>query len=406
MINLNRIIVAVMLLFVLLILSANVILLNFSRSDDKHYLVEINRAYTDIINNGLSDDISKYNYITGISIISSDLDFMSNDAYVIRVYNDEYIRFTYVPDNRNYNIIIIINICLAVIAVFTLAVLMYIKIRIITPFNRVSEMPYELSKGHLTKSIKEEKNRFFGKFIWGLDMLRETLEQRKTNELKLLKEKKTLVLSLSHDIKTPLSAIKLYTKAILEGFGNSRELSFKIDENADKIESFVNDIIRTSKEEFLNIEVNNSEFYLTDLIDRINDYYADKMELLKISFEIQRYENCLIYGDIERCAEAFENIIENAIKYGDGKSIGIKFMREESCQLVTIMNSGCTLPADEAVHVFDSFWRGSNAKDKQGSGLGLYICRRIFTQMNGDIFLDFDNENGNNLNVTAVLKIL
>jgi len=401
MIDFNRIIAIIILLFALLIVSANIFLFNFAQSDNKHHLVEINRSYIDIINNGFNNDVSEYQYIKSISFIMSDADFVSNDAYVIRAYGGGYIKFTY-----NYyisNNVIVVNMIFIIFTVTILTILLYIKTKIIKPFNKVIEMPYELSKGHLTKSLGEEKSRFFGKFIWGLDMLRETLEQRKTNELRLLKEKKTLVLSISHDIKTPLSAIKLYTKAMSEGLGDSSELLCKIDRSAEKIESFVNDIIKTSKEDFLNIEVVNSEFYLADFMGRIFDYYSDKMELLNINFVIGEYENCLIYGDIERTIEAFENIIENAIKYGDGRSIEIGIAREESCCLVTVKNSGSVLPADEAVHVFDSFWRGSNAKDKKGSGLGLYICRRIITAMNGDIFIE---TNGSHLNVTAVLKVI
>ncbi|MCL2628348.1 MAG: HAMP domain-containing histidine kinase [Oscillospiraceae bacterium] len=402
MINFNRIIIIITVLFILLITSANIILINFTHSDEKHHLVEINRAFTEIIENGFSDNISGYQYITGISLIENDFGFNDNNPYVIRAYNDRYIKFNYTNDTSNNNIIIL-NVFFAIVVIVIFVILVYIKQQIIKPFNKISEMPYELSKGHLVKGLKEEKNRFFGKFIWGLDLLRETLEKRKTKELMLLKEKKTLVLSISHDIKTPLSAIKLYTKAMSEGLGSSDELAEKIDQNADKIETFINDIIKTSKEDILDIEVRNSEFYLIDLLSRVDDYYCDKMELLKIEFEIKSFEDCLIYGDIDRTVEAFENIIENAIKYGDGKSISINAVREEACCLVTISNSGNTLPAEEMIRVFDSFWRGSNAKDKKGSGLGLYICRRILTQMSGDIFIE---EDGDNIKITAVLKVL
>jgi len=402
MINFNRIIFIIAVLLILLITLANIILINHNDSGEKHHLVEINRAFTEIIENGFSENISGYQYITGISLIENDYGFNDSNPYVIRAYNDRYIKFNYISDTSNNNIIIL-NVFFTIIVIIIFVILVYIKQQIIKPFNKISEMPYQLSKGHLTKGLKEEKNRFFGKFIWGLDLLRETLEKRKTKELMLLKEKKTLVLSISHDIKTPLSAIKLYTKAISEGLGSSDKLAGKIDQNAEKIESFINDIIQTSKEDILDIEVRNSEFYLDDLLSRIDDYYSDKMELLKINFKIEAFEDCLIYGDIDRTVEAFENIIENAIKYGDGKSISINAVREEACCLVTISNSGNTLPADEMIRVFDSFWRGSNAKDKKGSGLGLYICRRILTQMNGDIFIEGDD---GNIKVTAVLKVL
>ena len=87
--------------------------------------------------------------------------------------------------------------------------------------------------------LKESKNRFFGKFLWGLDMLREKLEESKQAQYELMREKKTLLLSLSHDIKTPLSAIKLYSKALSNGiykeYEKQQEVYESINAKADEI---------------------------------------------------------------------------------------------------------------------------------------------------------------------------
>ncbi len=99
-----------------------------------------------------------------------------------------------------------------------------------------------------------------------------------------------------------------------------------------------------------------------------------------------------------------QNIIENAVKYGDGRKISIAFSREDDCQLIHIRNSGCTLSKNELPHIFDSFWRGSNTgsnsgsglglyicRTLSGSGLGLYICRTLMRKMNGDIFAEIQD---------------
>ena len=101
--------------------------------------------------------------------------------------------------------------------------------------------------------------------------------------------------------------------------------------------------------------------------------------------------------------EVLENIIENAIKYGDGKKIEIRFSDEEDCRLVWVTNSGSSLDETEIPHIFDSFWRGSNAGKVSGSGLGLYICRQLMYKMHGDIFAQ--SENGN-MTVVVVLQKL
>ena len=99
--------------------------------------------------------------------------------------------------------------------------------------------------------------------------------------------------------------------------------------------------------------------------------------------------------------EVLQNVIENAAKYGDGRSITIDFAREENCLLITVSNTGCTLPDNEVIHIFDSFWRGSNSKGKEGSGLGLYICRKLMQQMDGDIYASVHDDL---MSVTIVLR--
>lgn len=88
-----------------------------------------------------------------------------------------------------------------------------------------------------------------------------------------------------------------------------------------------------------------------------------------------------------------ENIIENALKYGDGKEIRLSFYEEEYSQLIRIHNSGQAVTSQDFNHLFDSFFRGKNSQGKEGSGLGLYICRQIMHKMDGEIFAE-SKENG------------
>ena len=338
--------------------------------------------------------------------ISNDDDFFASEHdYVIREINGTLYRIEYsVPyASLTPSIYIIVNLALLSCALILLLSLMYVKKQILTPFHEISDLPYELSKGNLTVPLRESKNKYFGRFLWGLDMLRETLEQTKQRELAMQKEKKTLLLSLSHDIKTPLSAIKLYAKALSRQLyqkpdtkteehtlsiqeQKQLEIAARIDAKADEIEGFVQEIMQASNQDFLRLEVKNSEFYLSHAMAHIRRYYGDMLSSFGTSFQIQDSPDCLLKGDIDRLVEVLQNIIENAIKYGDSRDISILFSDEENCRLITVQNSGCTLPDAEIDHVFESFWRGSNAGRQQGSGLGLYICRQLMNAMGGEIF--------------------
>ncbi|MCM1145938.1 MAG: HAMP domain-containing histidine kinase, partial [Lachnoclostridium sp.] len=326
----------------------------------------------------------------------------------IREIDGVWYRFDYSSqdDVGKNDFLIAVNMALGMMAALLLWVLFFIKNKILSPFEQLSNAPYELAKGNLTTPLLEHKSRFFGRFVWGINLLREHIEEGKSRELALQKEKKTLLLSLSHDIKTPLSAVKLYAKALMKNLYQDKEKQMEIAENihqkADEIESYVAQIITASKEDFLSLEVQLSEFYLTDLMRNITDYYREKLSLNKTDFTVAPYENCLLIGDLERAVEVMQNVMENAIKYGDGDNIFLTFSEEENCRLISINNSGCTLTETELPHIFESFWRGANAEKTSGSGLGLYICRQLMHKMNGDIYAKIED---GNMCVTLVFEM-
>lgn len=402
--NFDRIFAAVIALILLIFAAANAIILKGRNDIARPYRVEINRLSHKIENNGIEQiDLSECDYVTHIEQYGEGFYNSESDYLICEIGGIPY-RFDYTASRSDKGgIILAVNLILTVMAAVIIAVMIFIRQKILAPFDTLKELPYELSKGNLTAPIKESKSRFFGRFLWGVDLLRENLEQQKSRELGLMKEKKTLLLSLSHDIKTPLSAIKLYARALSKGLYPEKEkqleIADSINEKADEIESFVSQIVTASSEDFLELDVQNGEFYLSELMTKISLYYREKLSLVQTDFSVEKYSDCLLKGDLDRSVEVLQNLIENALKYGDGKRVEITFSDEEDCRLITVHNSGCTLPESELAHIFESFWRGSNAGNKPGSGLGLYIARHLMRKMNGDIFA---KKNGENICVTVV----
>lgn len=390
----------------------------FTQKAEKAYQIEINRIHPAIVSENTANeaDICTYEHIRDIVFLSSDSpqqeiqDFFdgaltpSGSLYLVKpAYDREelvgYVRYVYEPASLdNYNVILIaMNVILATAFLFLLIFLLYIRAGILMPFNEMQEYPIELSKGRLKKGLKENKNRFFGRFVWGLDMLRESIESQKRKEIALEKERKTLILSISHGIKTPLSSIMLYSRALSENLYSSEDkrkaATESIESNAKQIENLVNEIVSSQTQNLVDIEVFREEIYLADLMKAVRDNFTERLSLLQTKFQIDDYTNLILRGDKQRLLDVFENLIENAIKYGDGVSIRIFFEKEDNHLLISVENSGETLPTSEADHVFDSFFRGSNATEKPGNGLGLYICKYLMTKMNGDIYIAKE-ENG------------
>lgn len=164
-----------------------------------------------------------------------------------------------------------------------------------------------------------------------------------------------------------------------------QEIAGHINEKVDEIEEYISEIVRASNEDFMEFEVNNQEVYIGNILEIIKEYYQEKMELNQIDFSIGSYSNCLVWADENRLIEVIQNIIENAIKYGDGKKIWLEIKREPEEYQIIVKNTGCTLEEKELPHICDSFFRGSNTGKEMGSGLGLYICRKLIHLMEGEI---------------------
>lgn len=361
----------------------------YDKINTNAYKVEINRIKSKLKQGESIQSINLHNYKSVVSVKIFNPEEYSRYEYTVESVDGKLYRFEYKKKGME-KVMTVVNLSIIIIVFVTAALFIYLDRKIISPFARMNNIAAELAKGNLTVPIKQEKSRYFKEFLWGIDMLREKLEKDRIRELELLKENKTLILSLSHDIKTPLSAIDLYTRALRTNLYDSREEKMTaiegIEKNIFEIKHYVSEITNASREDFLSLEVTNSEVYLSDIMKEIEKYYKDKCRLIHTEFEVAPVNNCIVCGDRDRIVEVLQNIMENAVKYGDGGFIKISFDEEEQCKLITVTNSGCTIGEDELLHIFDSFYRGSNSERVSGSGLGLYICKELMHKMDGDIF--------------------
>ena len=388
-------------LFLMLMVILNVIISGQERASSGLYRVEAKRIADEIQETG-SYSPEKYPHIIGV--YSGDDIYKSDEHYLIVEAGGKLYRVEYtVSDNDIY---VAANCIMGIMLLILCAVLLYIRRNIIMPFGRINSVPQELAKGNLAVPIVEEKSRFFGKFTWGVKLLREKIENDRQKELSLQRDKKLLLLSLSHDIKTPLSAIKLNAKALAKGIYSDEEkrrsAAESIDSHANEIEQFVSEITRAASEDFMNFEVTQGEVFLSEVIAKIYARYEVQMYNAGTQFDVMDHSDCILSCDPDRLGECLQNLIENAIKYGDGKRIAISFDRMDGCQLITVTNTGCTLEEKELPQIFSSFHRGNNAEGVKGNGLGLFICKRLMSLMGGEVYAEI---NEGCFSITLVVKM-
>lgn len=381
---------ALIVLFIAVIAGLNIYLLR--SGDSGTYRVEAKRLADRIEETG-STDISGFPHLTGV--YSGEQLYRSDEHYLIIEAGGKLYRVEYTTEGRNRTVLAV-NCVLAALFLLILILLVYIRRNIIVPFGRLNTVPQELAKGNLAVPIPEEKSRMFGKFTWGVNLLREKIEGDRQKELSMHRDKKLLLLSLSHDIKTPLSAIKLNAKALARGLYKDEEkrrsAAESINSRADEIEHFVSEITKAASEDFMEFEVTQGEVFLSSILRRLSDRYAQQLAVSGTKFTIDRFDDCILSCDPDRLAECLQNLIENAVKYGDGRQIGLSFDKMDGCELITVSNTGCSLEEKELPQIFESFHRGSNAENVQGNGLGLFICKRLMSLMGGEIYADIREE--------------
>lgn len=400
----RRLCIVVAVVFAVVAAAANIFLVRKAESNEGLYLVEAKRLADDIEETG-SFDLSQYPHLTGVFTADDGRLYVSDEHYVIIKARGQAYRVEYSVGDRRYGFLAL-NCALAAALLLIAGVLLYIRSHIIVPFGRLNTIPQELARGNLAVPLPEEKSRFFGRFTWGVNLLRESIEDSRKKELTMQRDRKLLLLSLSHDIKTPLSAIKLNAKALAKGLYTDdekrREAAESINTRADEIESFVSQITKAASEDFMSFEVTEGEEFLSRIIEHITARYAPQLAEQGTEFAVGRYDDCLLSCDPDRLAECLQNLIENAIKYGDGRRISLGFEGMDGCELITVSNTGCTLEEKELPQIFESFHRGRNAEKAQGNGLGLFICKRLMSLMGGEVYAEIHEDC---FNVTLVVKL-
>ena len=404
----NRIIILSIIIYLgLAFLSGNALLV--SQNQQSHaYRVESQRIINQIqdISQVEKIDLRDYQYVKAIDYIKSNvinqnqldsfyLESNLGQTQILPYYQNNqlqgYLKFTYqLPIFDILHVFLIMQISLFVLELFILIILWYMKKQLIQPFQQLNDLPIHLAKGHFKGEVKEAKSQFFGKFMWSMSQLKDELEVSKKRQLELMKEKKTLLLSLSHDMKTPLNLIQLYSKACLNDVyqtdSQQKHAIEQIEIKSREIEKYIDEIIHSARVDILDLEVHQGEFYLNDLLQNVFSIYNEQCALRQIELIVQSFDNKLLRGDLSRSQEVLENLFENALKYGDGRRIEITFEEEDYCQLIHIFNSGDTVSDSELNHLFESFYRGGNSQGKSGNGLGLYICHELMMKMEGMIY--------------------
>lgn len=275
--------------------------------------------------------------------------------------------------------------------------MVYLNRRIIRPFRKLEEFAERVAGGNLDIPLEMDRENLFGAFTESFDLMRSELKKARLAEAKANESKKELVAKLSHDIKTPVASIKAVSEVGIALTGNEKDKGNygQIISKADQINSLVTNLFTATLEELQKLAVTPADMESREI-----------EKILKGADYLNRgifsdVPDCLLYADGLRLQQVFDNIFMNSYKYADTE-IEVSVTKEEGYLAVGIEDYGGGAGSDELPLLKEKFRRGSNAKNKEGAGLGLYLADYFMKEMRGGLSV----ENGRRgLRVTVRIRL-
>ena len=325
------------------------------------------------------DDIAK-----SISSATSDYDIIRNievdgkvSGYLI-VHNPK----AELEKQTNMKIALFVMSLVLLTVIVSVLYYIYLKRRVLDPFKKLKGFAVRVAGGNLDTPLEMDKGNVFGPFTESFDIMREELKASREREEKAVKSRKELVAQLSHDIKTPVSSIKAMTDVMsLTASEEDKVTISAINAKADQIDSLISNLFHATLEELEQLEVKPEDINSTDIVQMIKDAdYQNKIEKLDI-------KDAVVFADRLRLNQVLNNIIFNSYKYADTMiNVTSRFENAGSKYLfIEIADKGPGVPEEELEMITQKFKRGSNAGNKDGSGLGLYISDYLMNKMEGSL---------------------
>jgi signal transduction histidine kinase len=284
-----------------------------------------------------------------------------------------------------------------IILVFTaLSVGLWIYRSISVPLVKLKKATQNIKEGNLDFVLEVEGKDEFSQLCQDFEEMRKRLKESTEEKILMDKENKELISNISHDLKTPITAVKGYVEGIMDGVADTPEKMDRyvrtIYNKTNEMDHLINELTFYSK-----IDTNRIPYTFSKL--NVEDYFSDCAEELGLEMETKGIElvyanyvekDVQVIADGEQIRRVIHNIVSNAIKYME-KPKGIIQLRVKDVGdfiQVEIEDNGKGIAAKDLPYIFDRFYRTdvSRNSSKGGSGIGLSIVKKIMEDHGGKVW--------------------
>ncbi|MCH5296555.1 MAG: HAMP domain-containing histidine kinase [Ruminococcus sp.] len=338
-------------------------------------------------NQGVKPSDIKSEQIVALNEIEQLIDTDTDLAKEKIVEFQQSIRNTDVKQTNNNQSLIICGIGLA----FILSVFGYIYFAILRPFDKMKGFANEIAKGNFDVPLEYERSNYFGEFTWAFDSMRREITKARSCEKEAVENNKTVIATLSHDIKTPIASIRAYAEGLEANLDTTPERRSKylniLMRKCDEVAKLTNDLFLHSLSDLDKLKINTEKIEICSFIkDAINEIASEQND---INFKTSNFA-ATVSADKNRLMQITENLINNSRKYAKSQ-IDIFLKQTDGNVELHFRDYGSGIPNEDMPFIFDKFYRGKNCGHEQGSGLGLYIVKYLTEKMNGKVLLNNQN---------------
>lgn len=307
------------------------------------------------------------------------------------------------PEVREYLIDILLAIVLILMVTAALLILWIYK-GVVSPLGRMKIATQSIKDGNLDFELEVPAEDELGQLCRDFEEMRLRLKANAEEKIKYDQENKELISNISHDLKTPITAIKGYVEGIMDGVADTPE---KVDKYVRTIYNKANEMDRLINELTLYSKIDTNRIpYNFETIDA-STYFNDCAEDLSLELEAKNTEfgyfnyvdkDVQIIADAEQLRRVINNIVTNSVKYMDKKKALINLRVKDVGDFiqVEIEDNGKGISAKDLPNIFARFYRtdASRNSSKGGSGIGLSIVKKIIEEHGGKIWATSREETG------------
>lgn len=217
--------------------------------------------------------------------------------------------------------------------------------------------------------------------------------------------RRDFVANVSHELKTPLTAIKGYAETLIDGALYDRENALKfieiIKNQSERLTALVDDLLTLSSIEFGEINLDKKNIKLNEIVDSVFQIFKEKAEGKGLYLEKDIPADIVIYADRDRLMQILINLVDNAVKFTETGGVKLKYYKDNSNSIFSVEDTGIGIPKAHLHRIGERFYRVDKARSRQlgGTGLGLAIVKHLVKAHGWELKIESESAKGTKVKI-------